>query len=1421
MSKMKRVSFAGIIALIVCIACCVGMLPAAAVTTDVTVGADGIAVMANEENVYELTVWSNGAAFTSYQVSLTLPSFARVDAVEALTNGQGDVFSGRGYGSVAAATLSSNIEKTGKVALFAVRFTVTDASVGSYAVTAGNLRVTNASATELTAEFATSYIRVVTPGARAKGDWNGDGSVTLIDVMGIQQYIVNTMLGGGNATAEQAAAADIDGNGQIDIVDCQHIQRYIIGAIDDLSNIGGTHGSDDPGERKLTGIVAEYSGYTLTVGDEVPAGYVVVYANYDDGTREQVYDFTLGEYDNTQAGTVVIPVYYGGCSTTIRVPFEAAPAPTLEGTYTGEAGTLKLYYNAQYDMHTFGLQLNGAADEISGLFEHDGNTLYLADRTNWCDLYVVTVDMTARTFTLDKTYHFNEQGTVNYYDWQGTYTVEEDGSSIWLGQYGGFMRFEYDESGQVTTAIYTGTYDMSDGTGTAYVFGTGADDCMLAVDFWITDAQNRIISIEAPVHLYPQVAFYVNDTLYTTLTMKVVEGTTYGEMAMTAAAAFVQFGYPGQLAQDFELIYPDGVTDDTVITENGGVVSVYFTGPVVDTYEMEITFYVDGEPVLTRTFEATAGSLYINAAAAAAELFIGELYGDPLSDNWVPYYAEGVTNNTTVTGDDAFSLYFETPFYRVNVYFYVDGQLVDDERYVTAPATATYSDVADDAGRDYKKQLASYILNDAWDVEYPAGVSLKDRIADGSLIKIYYTTAEAFYAVADDLPEDCPLLRFEADGTVALYGFDGTLLDAEFGTYEILRQNGVVRAYLTSFGSYIVSGASYIYGEGEDAVTYPMLTAFRHNADEACTSYTFDFTAAVYRFDCYADGCADVLLKTAETAEYVFSFSTAYVLNAENGTLTADDTLFTIGENNTLTIELPATGFMFETPYPRYNDSTSLAVYDNGLAYRIYKGQAVIATIPWEYETENVIYLPMIESRYFRWEIDGQWHFEANNYDVAEWKTYVYNKNGTDLIIYVSDLGPMIAYDGQRAAFCEMRDNVLYCYDYYGTDCFILQEGNALHASRNVIKQKYRHVSELTEIFEYTGELFFSDEREGEPCYAAIVGLNHLPTFNLLFTCTVEDDLYCLSHDGVEVLDLVFNAEQDVYYISAVDDLYYPVTVRFEKNGEIAEATMYATLFSPLASQLIGNPAVLTGDATNYIVTGVYTDAACTEAVTGEYIFSDTTGALLFYLTVTECTTEDIIGAAYGLEAGEAMEHPVVLTGTVTGIQTNYNLYYHNVNVYITVEGFENYPILCYRLATRYSGLAGISVGDVVTVKGVIKNYRGTVEFDVGCLVIGYEPTEQPENWDGTVTVDLSAIGVEENAAVYLYAWYTDGTVGADWPGTRMTETDGLYRGTIDTSKSLSGIVIAFEQNGTLKQTYDLALPHAHLITLQRTDIRN
>jgi hypothetical protein len=48
--------------------------------------------------------------------------------------------------------------------------------------------------------------------------------------------------------------------------------------------------------------------------------------------------------------------------------------------------------------------------------------------------------------------------------------------------------------------------------------------------------------------------------------------------------------------------------------------------------------------------------------------------------------------------------------------------------------------------------------------------------------------------------------------------------------------------------------------------------------------------------------------------------------------------------------------------------------------------------------------------------------------------------------------------------------------------------------------------------------------------------------------------------------------------------------------------------------------------------------------------------------------------------------------------------------------GLEEYKIQCYRLTGE--GANTLAVGDVITVNGMLKNYKGTIEFDKGCTIV-------------------------------------------------------------------------------------------------------
>ena len=92
---------------------------------------------------------------------------------------------------------------------------------------------------------------------------------------------------------------------------------------------------------------------------------------------------------------------------------------------------------------------------------------------------------------------------------------------------------------------------------------------------------------------------------------------------------------------------------------------------------------------------------------------------------------------------------------------------------------------------------------------------------------------------------------------------------------------------------------------------------------------------------------------------------------------------------------------------------------------------------------------------------------------------------------------------------------------------------------------------------------------------------------------------------------------------------------------------------------------------------------------------------------------EEIVAAAYSLEAGLALEDTQRLYGTVTKIDTPWSDEYKNITVTIQVGNLADQTIQCYRLTGESA--ENLQVGDAITVEGILKNYKGTIEFDKGC----------------------------------------------------------------------------------------------------------
>lgn len=101
-----------------------------------------------------------------------------------------------------------------------------------------------------------------------------------------------------------------------------------------------------------------------------------------------------------------------------------------------------------------------------------------------------------------------------------------------------------------------------------------------------------------------------------------------------------------------------------------------------------------------------------------------------------------------------------------------------------------------------------------------------------------------------------------------------------------------------------------------------------------------------------------------------------------------------------------------------------------------------------------------------------------------------------------------------------------------------------------------------------------------------------------------------------------------------------------------------------------------------------------------------------------EMSYAEIVDAAYSLESGLALDGTFRLYGTITKVDTPWSADYKNITVTIAVADREDKPVQCFRL--KGDGAENLKVGDAITVEGSLKNYNGTIEFDAGCVFLGY-----------------------------------------------------------------------------------------------------
>ena len=215
--------------------------------------------------------------------------------------------------------------------------------------------------------------------------------------------------------------------------------------------------------------------------------------------------------------------------------------------------------------------------------------------------------------------------------------------------------------------------------------------------------------------------------------------------------------------------------------------------------------------------------------------------------------------------------------------------------------------------------------------------------------------------------------------------------------------------------------------------------------------------------------------------------------------------------------------------------------------------------------------------------------------------------------------------------------------------------------------------------------------------------------------------------------------------VTTVDDAYNAdyqnITVTIAVNGTGSSLKCYRLKGDGVDQVAAGDTITVTGRIKNYYGELELVNCTMTQRTSGG-------GAAV----KVETDPGKIIDAAYALAENTELAYDAELTGKVTTINTGYDANYQNISVTIAVTGRESKPILCYRL--KGAGVDKICAGDTITVKGRLKNYNGTVEFDAGCALIDLKSSGVVIPSDSKQIVD-AAFALEKNASLPYTATLT------------------------------------------------------------------
>ena len=780
-----------------------------------------------------------------------------------------------------------------------------------------------------------------------------------------------------------------------------------------------------------------------------------------------------------------------------------------------------------------------------------------------------------------------EELTGNTSKFAGTYSVIETGDVIIVNDKGAFIREEVGEDGYMRK-LYNGRVVINnDGSAYAYVYEIDYKP-MMVVPVWF-DADRKLVSYEGPVPetemLVVNANFYVDEEYVDSKTYATTDSEKYGDVF-------------------FDIIY-DFVANHKQFTLNTS--SVYI--PQMEDYDLDA---------------------YINVSIESIDFFFTSVTPAYTRSTLI---CENELSVTVGTDEESFAAYMtKIPFVLRTVYFGEDGSIIkteDREAYLSRDDVVT--------GRTDLSKVGTtsvIVVYDGQNYTFPVSVIEEEVVSDVVLAAVapaQYYSSESGYE----------LYLFYDNGYVEVVYIDGAeVLTASPYSTDVINGRAVYVIGDTDSGviNVVSEETAEIVMDGKNCV-YPVLRWLTHDAEESFVAYVQDVGVNHFTFKYYEDGTAEEYFWYDDNPEEIVSYGT-YFAFVKGDIFYVRGTYFTIGEDNKIYIDLPEDGFMFATSFPSFSDVTTLAVFDNGYAYRVHNSGAVVAYYSWSYEKDgDMIIVEGLEATpYYKWSIDGKWHLDPYYHDAsATMRTYVIE--GTDERVTVYDGMTPVFFDGETASLAILDGSVITVYDhyyakqniYYNERCYVVTENGTLaQAVKHPLIYGYYGRNE------YDGVVYMMGTEEAGLAVYKNLGLI-FGDRELVLDYTLTDDTYVLSYNGMEIMYLAWNDQYSRYQITGYDDLKYSVTVECYdgRTNYYGQTIFNVRLFGLIKSDIVGQTVNIEGNY--YVINELFLDENFRNAMTDDYYFNTPEGLTIY----AKCSRS---GASYIVD-----ETAFYLVGTICG----------------------------------------------------------------------------------------------------------------------------------------------------------------------------